>query len=482
MLRVTLQSVEPETRNVELSKGNIVAQTHLETRPAPGGVTVASVEQAARGRGEPDWLVQQRLSALKSATELPVPDRTTEGWRRTDLSGLDLDALVAQRANGKDRVDDAESTLTEGLAGLAATIRIADGEVKERSLAPELARKGVVVTSLRQALKEKPDLVKQHLGRLVTGDESTFVGLAGALWQDGLFVYVPRGVTVEQPILGRVVSSGTTPTYFRTLIVLDEGAEATVVEDYASDEADGESLATGAVEIVTGQAARLRYANLQEWNTQTWHFNRLKADAGRDSRIDWLFVAVGGKVHRAEIDASLTGQGSETELIGLIFGDGSQQFDHQTLQDHHGNDTRSELNFKAALAESASSNFQGLIRVNKTSLRTSSNLENRNLLLSDHSKAESDPRLEILNSDVVRCAHGATVGPLDPEIIFYIETRGVPGEEARRLVVEAFFEEVLRKIPVEAIRASVWRTVQRKLGREVGPDDAPRGVDAWQHG
>ena len=102
--------------------------------------------------------------------------------------------------------------------------------------------------------------------------------------------------------------------------------------------------------------------------------------------------------------------------------------------------------------------------------------------MSDHSKAESDPRLEILNSDVVRCAHGATVGPLDPEMIFYIESRGVPGGEARRLVVEAFFEEILRKIPVEAIRTSVWRTVQRKLGREIGPDDGPRGADAWQHG
>ena len=136
----------------------------------------------------------------------------------------------------------------------------------------------------------------------------------------------------------------------------------------------------------------------------------------------------------------------------------------------------------SALADASSSNFQGLIRVNKTSLRTDSNLENRNLLLSDHSKAESDPRLEILNSDVIRCAHGATVGPLDPETIFYIQTRGVPGDEAKRLVVEAFFDEVLQKIPVQPIRLSVWRTIQRKLGREVGPNDVPRGVDAWQDG
>lgn len=457
-----------------------MTQTNVETRPAAETPSAASIEQRSRAQGEPSWLTQQRLTAWKLVEALPVPTRTTEGWRRTDLSGLDLDALLGRRATG--RTAEARSTLAENLEGVAGSLRIEDGAVVERSLSPELERKGVVLTSLRQALAERPELVQPHLGRLVTGEESKFVALAATLWEDGLFLYVPGGVAIEQPILHRIASTGGAPSYFRSLIVLGQQAEATVVEDYLSAETAGESLASGVVELVTGQASRLRYANLQEWNDKTWHFNYLKSDTGRDSRIDWLFVAVGGLVHRAEIDAGLTGQGSETDLVGLIFGSGEQQFDHQVLQDHVGNDTRSNSNFKAALGDAASSNFQGLIRVNKTSLRTDSNLENRNLLLSDHSKAESDPRLEILNSDVVRCAHGATVGPLDPEIIFYIESRGVPQDEARRLVVEAFFEEVLQKIPVEAIRNSVWRTVQRKLGREVGPDDVPTGADAWLTG
>jgi Fe-S cluster assembly protein SufD len=446
----------------------------------PEAVTAESIEQRSRASGEPAWLTTQRTVAWQQATAQSVPNSRTEGWRRVDLGGLDLDGLLAQRRSGEHA--EVQSALADNLGGVAGTLRIVDGAVAEVTLAPELAKKGVVLTSLRQALTDQPELVQKHLGRLVTGEESKFVALAAALWQDGLFVYVPRGVTVEQPILSRMVDTGGAPSLFRSLIVIEEGAEATIVEDYLSDAAVGESLASGTVEIVTGQASRLRYANLQEWSPQTWHFNRLKAETGRDSRLDWLFVAVGGKLHRAEVDASLVGQGSETELVGLIFGDGNQQFDHQTLQDHIGNDTRSNLNFKAALSDAASSNFQGLIRVNTTSLRTDSNLENRNLLLSDHSKAESDPRLEILNSDVVRCAHGATVGPLDPETIFYIQTRGVPADEAKRLVVEAFFEEVLQKIPVEAIRLSVWRTVQRKLGRDVGPNDVPRGADAWQDG
>src|SRR4051812_7764479 len=452
----------------------------METRPGVQEISAESIEQTSRERGEPDWLTQQRLAAWSLAQALPLPTQRTEGWRRIDLGGLELDRLVGQQGTGI--AVEAHSTLADNLSGVAGSLRVVDGPVAERYLAPELEKRGVVLTSLRQALAEKPELVQQHLGRLVTGEESKLVALAAALWADGLFLYVPRGVAIEQPILSRIASTGPAPTFFRTLIVTDQSAEVTVVEDFLSDDAAGESLASGAVEIVTGQASRVRYANLQEWNNETWHFNRLKSETGRDSRIDWLFVAVGGVTHRSEIDAELTGQGAETDLVGLIFGSGEQQFDHQILQDHIGNDTRSNSSFKAALGDASSSNFQGLIRVNKTSLRTDSNLENRNLLLSDHSKAESDPRLEILNSDVVRCAHGATVGPLDPETIFYIQSRGVPGDEARRLVVEAFFEEVLKKIPVEAIRNSVWRTVQRKLGREVGPNDTPGGADAWQAG
>jgi Fe-S cluster assembly protein SufD len=457
-----------------------VTQTELET-PAVGEViTAESIEQTSRSRGEPEWLTQQRLAAWSLARALPQPTKSTEGWRRIDLGGLDVDTLVNQRPTARGAA--AHSELAESLSGVAGHLRIENGAVLERTLSADLERKGVILTSLRQALAERPALVERHLGRLVTGDESTFVALAAALWEDGLFLHVPAGVTIEQPILHRVTSSTGAPSFFRSLVIVDQATQVTVVEDYVSDESAGESIASGTVEIVTGQGAQVRYANLQEWNTKTWHFNRLKSETGRDSRLDWLFVAVGGQIHRAEVDAELTSQGAETDLVGLIFGSGDQQFDHQVLQDHVGNDTRSNSNFKAALGDASSSNFQGLIRVNKTSLRTDSNLENRNLLLSDHSKAESDPRLEILNSDVVRCAHGATVGPLDPEIIFYLQSRGIPPDEAKRIVVEAFFDEVLAKIPVPAIRNSVWRTVQRKLGRKVGANEVPGGADAWQNG
>jgi len=439
------------------------------------------VERLSRQQAEPAWLTERRMAAWARARELPIPTTKDEGWRRTDLSGLQLERLIEWAPTERPSADGVAIDSVAG-AQLAGRLRLIDGRAVERRLDPELERRGVVLMPLEQAVRDRPELVEPHLGRSVRGEDSKFVSLADALWTNGVFLYVPRGVGIELPIVGQYGMASGAACFFRTLVVLEQGAEATYVDDQGSEAAAGEALASGVVEIYAGQASRLRYATLQHWNTQTWHFSRSRALSERDSRVDWLVVAIGGRLHRAEIESALEGQGSETELIGLIFGDGRQQFDHQTLQDHLGNDTRSNLNFKAALGDRSSSNYTGLIRVEKTALRTDSNLENRNLLLSDHSRAESDPRLEILNSDVIRCAHGATVGPLDPEVIYYIQSRGLPRDEAQRLVVEAFFQPVLDKIPVKTIQASVWRGIQRKLGREVRADALPRGVDAWRAG
>jgi Fe-S cluster assembly protein SufD len=452
-----------------------------EAPPALGGGSPEAIERLSSARGEPSWLTEQRLAAWDVATTLPIPTMTTEGWRRTDLSGLDLVRLIEQRPPGG-RPTDGRALEPSELGDSAGMLRLVDGAPAERWLSPELERRGVLLMPLDRAVRERPELVERYLGRSISGEDSKFVAIAGALWENGVFLYVPRGVGVELPIVGQTAMATGAPCFFRTLILVEEGAEVTYVDDHRSEDGVGEALASGAVEIYAGQAARVRYANLQQWDEQTWHFNRLRALTGRDARVDWLTVAVGGRLHRAELEVALEGQGSEAELIGLIFGDQTQHFDHQTLQDHLGNDTRSDLNFKAALADRSSSNYTGLIRVNQQSLRTDSNLENRNLLLSDHSRAESDPRLEILNSDVVRCAHGATVGPLDPEMIYYIQSRGLPRQEAQRLVVEAFFEPVLQKIPIETIRTSVWRTIQRKLGRQIAGGERSSGADAWQTG
>jgi Fe-S cluster assembly protein SufD len=443
-------------------------------------LSAESIERRAQDRGEPKWLVEQRLAAWQQAEALEVPTTKQEGWRRTDLGGLKLERLLERDgSNGAS----AQRISDDGALGdLAGRLRLLDGVETGRQLDPALERQGVLLMSLERAVRERPELVERYLGQSATTVDSKFVALSAALWENGVFVYVPRGVGVELPIVGETAMASGAACFFRTVVIVEEGGELTYVDHHRSAEDVGEALASGIVEIYAGLTARVRYANLQEWSGGVWHFDRIKAVTGRDSRVDWLLVATGGRLHRSELDGAIAGQGSEMEFTGLLFGDGRQHFDHQALQDHIGNDTRSRLEFKAALADRSSSNFTGMIRVNKEALRTDSNLESRNLLLSDHSKADADPRLEILNSDVVRCGHGATVGPLDPEMIYYIQSRGIPGDEARRLVVEAFFEPVLAKIPVPSIRTSVWQSIQRKLGRVVGQDGRLEGGDAWQSG
>jgi Fe-S cluster assembly protein SufD len=164
-----------------------------------------------------------------------------------------------------------------------------------------------------------------------------------------------------------------------------------------------------------------------------------------------------------ELESLLNGKGSEANLVGLVFGGNAQHFDHQTLQDHMGSDSRSDLKFKVVLRDEASSTFTGMIRIDQHALRTESNQENRNLLLSRHAKADSDPRLEILNSDVIRCGHGATVGPVDEEALFYMQTRGLPRKEAERLIVRGFFEPLVAQVPLESVREHLWAIIERKL-------------------
>ncbi|MFN8524875.1 MAG: Fe-S cluster assembly protein SufD [Chloroflexota bacterium] len=440
-------------------------------------MSAQAISTLSRSRGEPEWLTAQRLSALSRALETPAPTRSTEGWRRTDLTGLDLDSVL-RRSEPPIAGAALRATATAGdSSGIetAGELRLTDEYAALRSLAADLESKGVLLLPMDEAVRSHPELLR--LGLTEPGPNASRIELLNAaLWTAGIFVYAPRGVTVGRPLLGHVRAASGAPVLFRNVIVAGEGAELTYVDQHDSADASLEPVVIGAVDIVTGQASRVRYANLQSASTGTWFFNHLRSHQGRDSRVDWLLVGVGGRLHRAELEAGLDGQGSETDILGLVFGDGKQHFDHQTTQNHVGNDSQSDLDIKAALAGESSSNFTGMIRVNKTTLRTSSNLENRNLLLSDSSHAESDPRLEILNSDVVRCAHGATVGPLDKEMIFYIQSRGVPADEAQRLVVEAFFEPVLQKIPVESLRLDVWRTIQRKLGRTVSATDRPSDI------
>jgi Fe-S cluster assembly protein SufD len=338
--------------------------------------------------------------------------------------------------------------------------------VVERQVVEALARRGVRLLSLAEAVAEHPELVETHLSTLEgRPGESKFAALAAALWDDGALLYLPRGVAVKSPIEISRWDAGSGPSLTRTLVVAEEGSEAAVVETFGGPADRPESLCSGLVDLVVGAGARVMSVQVQERDQQAWSFSTLRSAQEQDSAATWLLLGLGSRTSRTELSAVLDGQGAEADLIGLVFGAGRQHFDFETLQDHVGSDTRSDLLLKVALRDRASSTFTGLIRVGHSALRTASNQENRNLLLSGEAKADSDPKLEILNSDVARCGHGATVGPVDQEQVFYLMTRGLSREAAERLIVEGFFEPLLARVPLAGVHERLVSAVERKLGR-----------------
>jgi Fe-S cluster assembly protein SufD len=425
-----------------------------------------AVEAFARQRSEPDWLRAARLAAWERYLALPKPTLQDFGWRRTDIRALDLDRLAAQVGS-----DGSGSTLAELDATIdesamrAGLLVLHNGAVVRRELDEALAGRGVLLMSLSEAATERPELVRDQFDRERTGGavETKFDALAGALWNDGVLVYVPRGVEVPAPIQLVRWNDGVAPALSQTLVIAEEASSVALIDGYGAPAGRPESLGCGEISVLAKPAARVSVAVLQERDLRSWNFVGLRSEQGRDSAVTWLMLGLGGKLSRTELTCDLNGQGSEADLIGLVLGHQDQMFDLQSLQNHVGDDSRSDLVLKVALRDGAASNFTGMIRVGKSARRTSSNQENRNLLLSGQARADSDPKLEILNSDVTRCGHGATVGPVDEELIFYLMTRGLTRQRAERLVVEGFFEPVLASVPLESVRDRLRASIERKL-------------------
>lgn len=429
-----------------------------------------AVLELSRQKQEPSWLRDLRLDAWETFTALPMPTQRDEAWKRTSLSGLDLRRVVPFAAFAESVVEtpdrlprDLRATV-KASSGVGGLLVQRDSSPAFRMLSAELERQGVLFVDLDTAVRAHPELVRDRLAQVVPAAMGKFQALNAAFWSGGAFLFVPRGRALSAP-LQTIFSIGTADLglFPRTLLVAEDQAEVVLVEEYTSAARLGQPLVSAVVEVFAGRSTSVRHVSVQQWGSDAWHFATLRGREERDARLAFVVAATGGRLTRNEVTAVLEGDGSEAELIGLMFGDSNQHFDSQTLQDHVGSHTTSDLLFKVALGDFARSTFTGLVRVNERSVKTSAAQENRNLLLSDHSKADSDPKLEILNSDVVRCSHGATVGPVDEESLFYLMSRGLPRQDAEHLLVEGFFEPVVSRVPVEGLRKKLWHTVQRKL-------------------
>ena len=419
--------------------------------------TREAVEEIGSLHAEPDWLRASRRHAFDVFERLAMPSKTDEEWRRTDLKGLALDGLEPfEEPDGA-----APSTPIADTAGVLRQRGSHPGEVE---LAPELARRGVLFMPLSQAAKEHSDLVRPHLFTEVTPERDKLAALHGALFSGGTFLYVPPGVAVEKPFVSQFWSSGGGAAVLpHTLVIAGEGSAFNYVDEFLSPDLDRPAITSGSAEVFAGRGANVGYVSLQRWGRHAWQFADQRVRLQQESTVRIVNVGLGGRFAKPRVEAILDGPGASAELKALFFGTEDQFFDYHTLQQHQVGQTTSDLLFKGALRDSSRSVYAGLIRIEPHAQRSDAYQANRNLLLSKKANAYSIPMLEILNNEV-RCTHGATIAPVDPEHLFYLQTRGIPRAVAERMVVQGFFGEVLDRIPVQQARDLVEQELEARLG------------------
>lgn len=446
----------------------------LDISARPLGLTRQAVETLARNRGEPDWLLRQRLEAFATYQVYPADAFRTGNWRHESIEGLDLDNQQAyfdesQAVVAPDEPSPANAGVLETVRGIdtAGVLRQRDGLTVEARLAPGVAAAGVRLLDLAEALVDPAlgERVRTQLGQTVQPGSDRLTALHYAFRNAGLVLHVPRGVAVERPVvLDHRVRTPGLAHFPHVLVLVDDDAQVSLLNAYTSTTGDGAPVSSGVVEMVVGRNARVRYVHLQACSPDRWVFSHQRAQLGADAQLRSLNVELGGRFVRNLVEVALKGNGSQADVLGLVPGRGRQQVDFQTLQDHFGSATRSDLVIHTALADRSRANFTGLIRINLQARQTESSQSQRNILLSARARADSDPRLEILNNDVVRCTHGASVGPLDPETMFYLQSRGLSEVEAQGLVLQGFLQTVVERLDEPALQVRVWEAVAPLLG------------------
>jgi Fe-S cluster assembly protein SufD len=436
----------------------------VNLKPSPlvksGELTRETIEAYSASLNDPEWMQARRLEALRVFRDTPAPQRSDELWRRVDLSQFKLDQLLAML--GSDVPAPATLPAPDGTPGRVAHV---NGVSAGTYLDPALAQQGVIFTDLATALREHAPLLEKYLmTECVKLTDSYFAALHGVLMRGGAVLYVPKGVTIEQPLRSLIRQSGNQRTGFNhTLVVMDEGAHATLIEEFGSDTGQPQAMVNGAVEIILQKGSQLDYISLQDWGRNVWNFTNERAHLYEGSTLHWVLGGVGAKFTKTLLEADMLGPKSTALLSGVFFTDTRQQMHIDTQQNHVAPECKSDLLYKNALRDNSRTVWRGNIRVFPGAQKSDGYQANRNLQLSSHSRADSIPGLEI-EADDVRCTHGATVGQIEEEPMFYMATRGVPEVDARRLIVEGFFAPVIERIPLEETRDRLTEEISKKIG------------------
>ena len=420
-------------------------------------------------RREPEWMRDIRLRAKERFFEMGWPTAQDEEWRRTDISMYDFDAYSYEST-----VHGAlpEIDVPEGYAGI---LRFDGGESVGAGLDPELAKKGVIFTSLAHILSEEQqnhsenrraffDHVERIMKHSATTGDNRMYAWHYALWNQGGVVYIPRNVALEKPLLIEMHQTGDVVRFPHVAVVVEEGAEAKVIE-WLSGSEEGETVVNEGFDGYVGPGGHLGYFTVHNLNIDSTTFSNGTIRVDRDATLHHFVSVFGGLLTKVRFDANLLGQGADVVLDGVYFAHEDQHMDLRTVQNHKAPHANSRTFYKGAVKDESRSVYQGLIAVDHSAVQTDAYLTNNNLILNDGSRADSIPSLEI-NTDDVKCSHGSTSGKIDADQLFYLQSRGYSLNEAKSMLVQGFFDEIISRLP-EVIQESVREIVIERIREDI---------------
>lgn len=412
---------------------------------------------------EPNWLYGLRKNGWEHYQNTPLPNRIGHLWRYSDPQSYLIDNTELAMNISPSNANGGKASNLPDNSNFDAIGRNGDDLSLFLQTSPRAESSGVIFRNLLAAARDYPEWVEKYLGKLVTIDYGIFEALNMALWNTGIFIYIPDNAIIEKPIyLHRHPTCDNTIT--RLLVVMGKNSEATIIDDYNCHCSSDRAIVNSAVEIFADDSTRVRYINLQQLGRGSNSFMTQRTQLGANAESYSIFISLGGTISKINAGTILNGRGATSNMYGIVFGDKGQKFDHHTAHIHQASNSYSNIDFKVVLKDKAVLAYTGLIKIAKDAVNCEAYQENRNLLLDKGTKAESIPELEIL-TDQVKCTHGATVGPIDPQMIFYLKSRGYNSEEAIRTLVMGFVETTMHKIPgnlEKSAREAVLRKIEGK--------------------
>ena len=420
-------------------------------------------EQEAAGTG-PKWLAPLRKAGIASFADQGFPTLHDEDWRFTNVAPI---AKLNFSLAGQVAVNGAESkVLTESVFAQLPGHRLVfvNGffSAKLSSLKPVTG--GVRIENLSAALANDSALIEKHLGQYAHTANNSFAALNQAFFSDGAFIFVPQGVAVAEPVQLIYISSAKQSGEVilpRNLIIAEANSKLTVVESYLST-GDVAYLTNAVTEIFAGDNAFIEHVKVQDEAVSAYHIATIAGEFGRASNVNVHSIALGAKLSRNNIRTKLAGEGLECVLNGLYLTKGEQLADHHMIVEHVQPHCASHEYFNGILDDKSKGVFHGRILVREIAQKTDAKQTNKNLLLSDDATADTKPQLEIYADDV-KCTHGATIGQLNDESIFYLRSRGMSLDTAKQMLIHAFAGEIIERIKCEPARAVIDKLVWDRL-------------------